>query len=98
MEAHRQASASVMQLQGAAKDFARSSINMLELQQGGIVNGQQVDGVTYLIAALQARWGQLEEENRLTAMTEYMAFTRHPNESINNLLTRFEVVRQRAEN
>ena len=45
---------------------------------------------------MRGRFGQLDEETRLAAMTEMLAFTRHPNESINMVLSRYDLVRGRA--
>ena len=67
-----------------------------EMMSGGIHNGIHVDPVTYLLTALHARFSALEEESRLTCMTEMLAFTRKPGDTINALLARYETVRQRA--
>ena len=42
------------------------------------------------------RFAPLAEETRLSALTSFMSFRRHPNERINELLTRFETVSQTA--
>ena len=55
-----------------------------------------MDPVTYMLGALQTRFAALEEETRLTSMTEMLAFTRRPGEAINAVLARYEIVRQRA--
>jgi len=52
--------------------------------------------MTYLLATLQSRYAPLDEETRLASMTKMLAFARKPNESINDLLARYEVVRDRA--
>ena len=67
-----------------------------EIMHGGMQNGVHVDPVTYVLAGLHARFSPLEEESRLTAMTEMMAFARRPGETINSVLSRYETVRQRA--
>ena len=95
LQPQQQAAAIVMRLQGGAREFARM-ITPQELMNGGLHNGVMVDPVTYVIAGLHARFSPLEEESRLSAMTEMMAFTRKPGESINAVLSRYEVVRQRA--
>ena len=66
------------------------------LINGGVRNGVQLDPVTYLLGSLQVRFVALEEESRLTSMTEFLAFSRKPGEAINALLARYETVRQRA--
>ena len=63
---------------------------------GGVVNGVQVDPVTYIAAGLQNRVALLDDEHRLAAMTQLLAFSRRHGESINGMLARYEVVRQRA--
>ena len=95
LQPHQQAAAIVSRLGGTAREYARA-LNPHELMHGGIQNGVQVDPVTYLLAGLHARFSPLEEESRLTAMTEFMAFARKPGEPINSVLARYETVRQRA--
>ena len=63
---------------------------------GGVLNGALRDPVTFLLGSLHAKFSALEEESRLSAMTEMLAFARRPSESIDALLARYEVVRQRA--
>ena len=94
---HQQAAAIIMRLGGAARDMART-ITPQELINGGAVNGVQLDPVSYVIHGLHTRFAQLGEESRLVAMTEMLSFQRRPNEGINEVLTRYEVVRQRARN
>ena len=65
---------------------------------GGVIDGVQYAPVPYIIAGLRCRYGQLDEETRMAAMTEMLAFRRHPNENINMLLSRYELVRGRARN
>ena len=67
-----------------------------EIANGGVIDGQPLDPVTYLISSLATRFAPLEEESRLKAMTEYLAFQRLPGESIDQLLLRYEIVRQRS--
>jgi hypothetical protein len=47
-----------------------------------------------MLGALQVWFAALEEETRLSSMTEMLAFTRRLGESINALLARYEIVRQ----
>ena len=63
---------------------------------GGVINGQQLDPVTFLLTSLHNRFSALEEESRLQAMTEMLAFQRRQGEHINSLLARYDTVRQRA--
>ena len=48
--------------------------------------------------ALNERYAPLGEETRLSAMTDIFNFDRTPNETIDNLLTRFDITRNRAAN
>ena len=82
MSPPQQAASLVLTLGGAAREHARS-IAPAQLLQGGLLNGQQVDPVTYLLGQLRARYGALEEESRLAAMTEFPAFSRKPGENVN---------------
>ena len=52
--------------------------------------------MTFLMHALFERYAQLGEETRLAAMTELMTLSRHGQERIDDLLTRFDTIRQRA--
>ena len=92
---HQQCAAIIMRLRGQARELGRM-ITPQEIAQGGNRGGVQLDPVTYLLGALQLRFANLEEESRLQSMTELLAFTRYGGESINALLARYEVVRQRA--
>ena len=88
---HQQAAAIVMRLGGSAREMARM-ITPQELTVGGVRNGVQMDPVTYLLAGIHARFAALEEESRLSCMTEMLAFQRKPHENINALLARYEIV------
>ena len=73
LQPHQQAAAILMQLTGAARDISRT-ISGPEVLSGGNVDGVHRDPVSYIIAGLRARFGQLEEETRIQAMTEMLAF------------------------
>ena len=92
----RQAAQIVMGLEGAARMFARSIPTDRPAQGGVGAGGIQLDPVTYLVERLQSQFGEHEEEARLAAMTEHMAFHRRPNETISAMLTLVEVSRARA--
>ena len=66
------------------------------MMHGGMLSGMMVDPVTFLLGNLHQRYSALEEESRLTAMTEMLAFQRRPGENINSLLARYDTARQRA--
>ena len=95
LQPHQQCAAMIARLGGSARDVARV-ISPQEITAGGMRNGVQLDPVSYLLAALQDRFAALDEETRLQSMTEMLAFTRRPGESINALLSRYEIVRLRA--
>ena len=95
LQPHQQCAAIVMRLGGAAREMARM-ISPQEMMHGGQVNGQALGPVEYLLGSLHGRFSALEEESRLTSMTEMLAFTRKPGETINALLARYETVRQRG--
>ena len=95
LQPHQQAAAILMRLTGGARDLART-ITGDQILNGGMFEGQQLDPVSFIIAGLRARFGQLDEEARLAAMTEMLAFTRHRGETINDVLSRYELVRGRA--
>ena len=63
---YRQAAAIVMRLGGAAREFVRA-IMPNELIAGGSINGVHLAPVSYIIAGLQIRFAQLEDETRLAA-------------------------------
>ena len=92
---HQQAASILLALKGAAREHARSYTPQ-QLRQGGIVGNQHVDPVTFILAGLHARWAPLEEESRLAATTELLAFCRNPGGTVNSVLARYEVCRQRA--
>ena len=97
MAPHQQCAAIIMRLGGQARELART-ISPQEIVAGGMRDGQLLAPVTYLLGALQSRFANLEEETRLQSMTEMLAFARRSGESINAMLARYEVVRQRAAN
>eukprot|EP00971_Amphidinium_carterae_P039988 785004-Amphidinium_carterae.1 len=69
----------------------------MELLHGGVVGGQHMDPVSYLIHALTVRFAPLEEEARLRSTNSLLGFTRMSGETIDALLSRFELVRMRAQ-
>ena len=95
LTANQQATAIVLQLQGAAREYART-FTADQLINGDDRNGVHQDPVPYVITSLHERFAQLEDETRLAAMTQFMAFQRYRGESINQVLSRYEIVRNRA--
>ena len=94
-EPHQQCALVISQLGGAAREVART-LTPTEVYQGGIVNGQQLDPISYLLHGLSVRFGPLEDEVRLRAAQDLLNFTRRNGEGTDNLLSRFEIVHQRA--
>ena len=66
------------------------------LTQGGMVGGQPVDSVTFLLFHLAALFAPFGEESRLQSLTELMQFQRNQGESIDAMLSRFLTLRHRA--
>ena len=66
------------------------------MASGGTVNGVTVNPVTYLLTLLHSRLADFDEESRFASITEMLAFTRLPGETVSALLARHETVRQRA--
>eukprot|EP00969_Alexandrium_andersonii_P269767 11923750-Alexandrium_andersonii.AAC.1 len=95
LQPHQQAAAVVLRLGGPAREMCRT-ITPQELTNGGVFNGVQYDPVSYVVAGLQHRFAQLDDETRLAAATQLQAFARHHHESINATLARFDTVRNRA--
>ena len=92
---HQQVAAVILRLSGAAKDLART-LTPHEIIHGGMVDGNQLDPLSYLVVGLHSRFAPLGEETRLLAMTELLSFSRRNGEGINQVLARYEIVRQRA--
>ena len=67
------------------------------LIQGGLINGVQVPPMAFLMHSLPERWGQLGEEERTQAVQQLMSFGRIEGERIDDLLTRFDILRNRAQ-
>ena len=94
-EPHQQCALVISQLGGAAREVART-LTPAEVWQGGVVNGQQLDPVSYLLHGLSVRFGPLDDEVRLRAAQDLLNFGRRQGEGTDTLLSRFEIVRQRA--
>ena len=56
---------------------------------GGLINGVQVDSMTFLMHKLTESYSQLGEETRLSALTELLNFECDGREPIDQLITRF---------
>ena len=63
---------------------------------GGVLQGVQLDPVSCIMSRLPLRFAQLDDERRLVAMAQLLAFTRNRTANINATLARYDVVRARA--
>ena len=91
----QQCAAIIAQLGGAARELARS-LTPAEVYNGGVVNGIQLDPVSFLLHGLQARFAPLDEETRLRAAQDLLSFSRRQGETVDTVISRFELTRQRA--
>ena len=92
---HQQAMAIQTRLTGAAREAVRT-MTIHELKYGGTRDGIAYDPVAYLLVGLEQRFAPLDEEQRLVALTEFLAFKRHHGESIDDFLSRYQIIRSRA--
>ena len=96
MELYKQGPAVAMQMTGAAKNRVSQIVEgedgLLLLQRG---NGQMT-GLMYLLQNIGEKFAPLEVELSARAMNDMMNFHRQHGESIDALLSRFEMVRTRA--
>ena len=97
LQPHQQAAMIISQLSGPARELARS-ITPQELFQGGVHNGNHLDPVSYLVQGLASRFAPLDDETRLRAAQDLLAFQRRQGETVDALITRFELTRSRARN
>ena len=95
LDSRRKCAAVILQLRGGAQELARQ-MPPQAIIAGGLINGVQVDSMTFLMHKLTESYSQLGEETRLAALTELMNFERDGREPIDQLITRFDIVRQRA--
>ncbi|CAE8619736.1 unnamed protein product [Polarella glacialis] len=95
MDPARKAAAVILQLRGGAEELARG-LPPQAIVAGGLINGVQADPMTFLMHSLSERYAQLGEETRLSAIAELMTFQRNGHERIDDLITRFDIIRQRA--
>jgi hypothetical protein len=95
LEPPQQASIILQSLRGGARELTRD-LPLEVITRGTMLNGGEVDGVTYIIHMLAERYAQLGEETRLKTITDMMRFSRRHRETTDELLTRFEITRHRA--
>ena len=63
---------------------------------GGIVDGVLLELVTYIVAGFQRGFALLDDERRLVAMAQLLAFQCRQGELVNGTLARYAAVRQSA--
>lgn len=95
LEVHQQVALVVSQLGGAAREIART-LSPAEIFQGGMVGGQHLDPLAYLLHGLSTRFGPLDDEIRLRSAQDLLNFCRRSGETTDMVLSRFEIVRSRA--
>ena len=97
LQPEQQCAAIIFQLEGGARDLGRN-FNAQQITQGGVINGQVLDPVSYLIMRLYQRFAQFQVETELIAAADFEQFHRRNGESIDEMLSRYEITRERATN
>ena len=103
LDEHQTAAAIVLRLGGTARMLAR------ELDLDVLINGQVQDlqdgqgaihrqGAVLLLYALSRRFNILNQEQQIASISEFLSFRRKHGETIDEVLTRWELVRLRAQN
>ena len=95
LETERQGPAVALQIAGCARDLIREIPSQV-LRDGQWEQGNHVPGLMVLCGTLAAHYAPLESELQTRAMAELMGFCRLNGESIDSCLTRFDVLRNRA--
>ena len=98
VEAHRQGPLAALQISGAARELVREIAP--HVLRDGVVDpqtGNHVPGVMVLARTLAERYAPLETELQTQAMSELMSFSKIHSESVDQCLTRFDVLRHRAQ-
>ena len=95
MPAARKAAWVATNLRGGAKELI-DTLPPQAILNGGLINGVNVAPMTFLLHSLSERYSALGEESRMKAMVEMMNLSSQPREKIDDMLTRFDIVRHRA--
>eukprot|EP00435_Cladocopium_sp_Y103_P042293 s661_g11.t1 len=87
-----------LQVQGTAKELIRE-LTPQQLQHGDIdpQTGAQYAGLMLLVNVLARRYAPLEAENTTKSISEFLSFKRLPGETIDSVLVRFDILRNRAQ-
>lgn len=83
-------------LQGIAKDVAHN-IPREVLDQGGVIDGQFLNPLAFLLKTMETQFGRYEDELQLHAAHEFRTFRKRDHEHIDASLTRYERLRVKAE-
>ncbi len=91
IEGARQGPIAALQIQGSARELVRE-LTPQQLRDG---DGQQ-PGLMLLVQMLAHRYAPLDAENVTKSIADFLNFRRMPNESIDSVLVRFDILRNRA--
>jgi len=86
-------------LGGVARDLVREISVEIKLNGGTVVTDQgmqDLTGAVYILHVLSTRFMPLPEEVNLHSLADLHGFQRMPGEPIDTMLTRFEIIVQRA--
>ena len=91
----------VQSASGIARDLVHeipihAKINGATQDLGDGAGPQHLSGSAFILHALSARFTPMEEEQNLSALADLYGFQRMPGETVDNTLTRWEIVVQRA--
>ena len=95
--ANRQAAIAALQVTGSARELVRELPP--EVLRDGHVDpqtGQQLTGLMVLVQHLARRYAPMEQETSTKAISELLNFCRMQGETIDELLVRFDILRNRA--
>ena len=93
----RQAAIAALQITGSARELVRE-IPPEQLRDGAQdpQTGQMLTGLMVLVQHLARRYAPMEQETSTKAISELLNFVRIPGETIDELLVRFDILRNRA--
>ena len=97
LEAHRLGPIAALQVNGSARELVRE-LTPDQLANGvqDPQNGQHITGLMLLVRTLIQRYAPLDNEISTKAVSEFLQFARMPGESVDSVLVRFDVLRNRA--
>ena len=98
VEPQRMGAIAALQVSGSAKELVRELAP--EQLANGVVDpqtGQHVTGLMLLVQTLARRYAPLDGEASTKAVSDFLNFNRLPGESVDALLVRFDVLRNRAQ-